>query len=78
MNLTEIIKLESCVIDMKAKNKEEALRKIAALLKRSIENPEVDEEMIYQGLCFALAMRLSCAKLLLYFWLSYLLRRIRV
>lgn len=50
MNLTEIIKLESCVIDMKAKNKEEALRKIAALLKRSIENPEVDEEMIYQGL----------------------------
>lgn len=50
MNLAEIIKLESCVIDMQAKSKDEALRKIAGLFKRSIENDKVDEEMIYHGL----------------------------
>lgn len=50
MNLAEIIKLESCVIDLQAKDKDAALKNIAALFKRSIEDPKITQEMIYEGL----------------------------
>ena len=49
MNLSEIIKLESCQVDLAAKHKEEALRNISALLMRSITEANIDEEVLYQG-----------------------------
>lgn len=49
MNLMEIVKLESCLIDLSAKDKDDALRKISALLKRSIEDENITEEMLYLG-----------------------------
>lgn len=50
MNLAEVIKMESCTIDLKAKDKDEALHQIAALFKRSHGCADISEETIYQEL----------------------------
>ncbi len=49
MTLAETIKLESCSIDLDAKNKDEALRKISELFKRSEGFAEIDEKDIYKA-----------------------------
>lgn len=50
MSLSEIIKLESCTIDLEAKDKDDTLRKIAKLLRRSSEFYAIDETIIYKAL----------------------------
>lgn len=50
MNLAEVIKMESCTIDFKAKDKDDALKQIAALFKRSHGCSEIPEDEIYREL----------------------------
>ena len=50
MNLAEVIKMESCTIDFKAENKDEALLQIAKLFKRSHGCADIPEETIYKEL----------------------------
>ncbi|MDD4688100.1 MAG: PTS sugar transporter subunit IIA [Candidatus Cloacimonetes bacterium] len=50
MNLAETIRMETCSIDLRAKDKDEALQQIAALYKRSDSFVEIDESTIYAAL----------------------------
>ncbi len=50
MSLSEIIKLESCTVELNAANKDEALQKISSLLKRSSELAKIQEDEIYLAL----------------------------
>lgn len=50
MNLSDIVKLECCDIDFQAKDKTGALHNLAALLKRSREMRDINEEVIFQAL----------------------------
>lgn len=50
MELSEIIKLECCDIDLKAKNKEDAIHKISNLIKRSREFRNIETGQIYKAL----------------------------
>ena len=50
MLLSEVIKLEACTIDFQAKNKDDALHKIAALFKRNRKFAEIEEDEIYKAL----------------------------
>jgi len=47
MNLSEIVKLECCDIDFNAKDKDEALLKLASILKKNDELKDVTTEEIY-------------------------------
>ncbi|MDO9578119.1 MAG: PTS sugar transporter subunit IIA [Candidatus Cloacimonadales bacterium] len=50
MNLSEIIKLECCDVDFQAEDKDQALHKLATLLRRSSELRDMSEEIIYGAL----------------------------
>lgn len=50
MSLSEVVKLECCEVDFQAEDKNDALLKIASLLKRSRELRDVSEENIYAAL----------------------------
>lgn len=50
MNLAEVIKLESCSIELQAKDKVDALRRIASLFKRNHHLEHIDEDHLFQQL----------------------------
>ncbi|MCF7794317.1 MAG: PTS sugar transporter subunit IIA [Candidatus Cloacimonetes bacterium] len=50
MSLSEIIKLESCTVDLQAKDKDDTLKQIAKLLRRSSELTAIDDTIIYKAL----------------------------
>jgi nitrogen PTS system EIIA component len=50
MDLAEIVKLECCEIDFNAKDKDNALIKLADLLKKSDQLKNISEETIFKGL----------------------------
>ncbi|MCD4797097.1 MAG: PTS sugar transporter subunit IIA [Candidatus Cloacimonetes bacterium] len=50
MNISEILRLECCEIDFYAKNKNDVLKKLAELLRRSREFRNIDQGKIYQAL----------------------------
>lgn len=50
MSLSEIVKLECCDVDFQADDKNQALQKLASLLKRSRELRDISEESLYAAL----------------------------
>ena len=50
MNISEVVKLECCEIDFKATSKEDALHKLAKLMKCSREFRNIEEEQIFTAL----------------------------
>lgn len=50
MSITKFVKLECCTVELSAKDKDEVLRKISTLLKRSRELRNLAESDIYEAL----------------------------
>ncbi|MFC1887731.1 PTS sugar transporter subunit IIA [Candidatus Cloacimonadota bacterium] len=50
MDLSKIIKLECCEIDFDAKSKDDALLKLAELLKKNDQLKNISDEVIFKGL----------------------------
>lgn len=50
MEIIDYIKMESCEVDLKAKNKDEALKKIAEIIGRAEILEDIGNENIYQAL----------------------------